>query len=90
MIWSWLSDKFLSLHSAFGVARLMAASGAAAEHAKAQAHFCIGMFLARAVDGTPGRGVKAVRLLEFAANHGSKAIAGEACYQLGLLHERRA
>ena len=61
----------------------MAASGAAAEHAKAQAHFCIGMFLARAVDGTPGRGVKAVRLLEFAANHGSKAIAGETCYQLG-------
>ncbi len=83
MIWTRLSEQILSVYFAFGVVGLMAATGAAAEHAKAQEHLRTCIFLARAVEDTPGRDGKAVQLLEHAANRGSKAIAGETCYQLG-------
>ena len=41
-------------------------------------------------DQTPGDDVQALEKLDFANRHGSKTVAGEACFYMGLLYQRRA
>ena len=56
----------------------------------AEANLRIGISLAEPLRNTEQETVTAMAFLEKARCNGSKLVAGAACYQLGLLHERRA
>ena len=56
----------------------------------AQVNQRIGMSFAEFLHNTTEEDVTASNFLKRAYRQGSKPIAGEACYQLGLLHEQRA
>ena len=61
-----------------------------ATQATAQVNLRIGTSLAESLHNTTEEDVIASISLKRAYRQGSKPVAGEACYQLGLLHERRA
>ena len=61
-----------------------------ATQATAQVNLRIGTSLAESLHNTTEEDVTASISLKRAYRQGSKPVAGEACYQLGLLHERRA
>ena len=61
-----------------------------ATQAAAQVNLRIGTPLAESLHSTTEDDVTASISLKRAYHQRSKPVAGEACYQLGLLHERRA
>ena len=61
-----------------------------ATQATAQVNLRIGTSLAESLHNTTEEDVIASISLKRAYRQGSKPVAGEACYQLGLIHERRA
>ena len=61
-----------------------------ATQAAAQANLRIGTSLAESLHNTTEEDVTASISLKRAYRQGSKPVAGEACYQLGLFHEHRA
>ena len=63
---------------------------AEATQAAAQVNLRVGMSLAESLHNTTEEDVTASIFLKRAYRQGSKPVAGEACYRLGLLHEQRA